>query len=164
MYYYLNAALEHHRGHGKQAEAWLAQGDAHYTRRASEQVFAESFRSLGWYTERSERLIAAARRRDATSITPASVAVVELIPGQTPVAHPAETPVKNSVAPSCRPPRRLPAQTGLPHHGSARASHLPGGSGAAAQMPPPDVDLNDLPDNGPADHRARSPPQDTAAR
>ena len=117
MYYYLNAALEHRRGHDRQAEQWLAQGDAHYSP-ANEQVFAESFRSLGWYTQRSERLIAAARRHDASATTPASLAVVELIPGQTPA--PAANPA--AAGPASRRPPRPPAQTRLPHHRTARAA------------------------------------------
>ena len=144
MYYYLNAALERRRGHARQAEAWLAQADAHYTP-ASEQVFAESFRSLGWCTEHSERLIAAARRHDPSSTTPAAMAVVELIPGETP----AETPGKNSAA-LVLPPASVsslkPAfRTTAP---SAPAASL--GDPEAAQMPPSDDNANDLPDRGPA--------------
>ncbi len=163
MYYYLNAALEHHRGHGKQAEAWLAQADAHYTP-ANEQVFAESFRSLGWYTERSERLIAAARRRDPSTTTPANVAVVELIPGQTPAARPADAPAKNSAAlalpPAANPPAKPAFRTSAPPAPLA----LPGDP-EATQMPPPDRDSNDLPDNGAANDESPQRPaatEDTA--
>ena len=151
MYYYLSAALEHHRGHGKQAEAWLAQADAHYTP-ASEQVFAESFRSLNWDTQRSERLIAAAHRRDASSTTAAAMAVVELIPGQTAAAHPSEVPTKNSAAlalPPAPPPAKPAFRTTAPP-----APLLSPENQEALQMPPPDAGLNDLPDNRPSDDAA----------
>ncbi len=161
-YFYLNAAVEHHRGHSKQAEAWLAQADAHYTP-ANEQVFAESFRSLNWDMERSERLIAAARRHDGSSTTPANVAVVELLaPGQTPAALPAESPAKNLAATALPPAATPPAKPAFRTTAPPAPATSPGDLGVA-QMPPAADGSNDLPDNGPVSTATQPPAADADA-
>ena len=158
MYFYLQAALEHRHGQGRQAEQWLAQADAHYTPAAA-QVFAESFRSLGWYTQRSERLIAAARRRDTSSSTPAALAVVELLPGEPPAkaAAPASAPATPPVpAPAASAPRPDFRTTAPP------APFFSADNVEAAQMPPAASEAGDLPvvDNAPTNAPAPATTED----
>ena len=149
MYFYLNAALEHRHGHGRQAEQWLAQADAHYSP-ASEQVFAESFRSLDWDTPRTERLIAAARRHDASTSTPAALAVVELLADQSPAARAAESPAKNSAATALlTPPAASPKPTFRTTAAPAPAAAGPGEQETAEMPPRASDDRADLPQDEP---------------
>ncbi len=105
-YYFLHAALEYRQAHQHEAGQWLAQASAKYPY-AAEQVYAETFSQLGWSVPRTERASAVAETNGsvvplgdgqgkasavysgmgaqtaaaAQKLPPATLAVVQLIPG-----------------------------------------------------------------------------------
>ena len=105
-YYFLNAAIEYRHTHEREAGQWLAQGAASYPPGA-EEIYAETFSQLGWPTPHMQPAAAlaeshgsvgtldasSAKKSDVLStmdahsgaaqkLPPATLAVVQLIPGQ----------------------------------------------------------------------------------
>jgi tetratricopeptide (TPR) repeat protein len=100
-YYFLQSAVEYRQSHQREAAQWLARATAIYPA-ASEQVYAETFAQLGWPTPHEERAAVLAeangagapmkaaapftamdaQEASAQKLSPATLAVVQLIPGQ----------------------------------------------------------------------------------
>ena len=70
-YHYLVAALERQHGHKQKAGESLAQARAKYSPQ-TEDIYADSFRDLGWKPAESGRLVAMVNDQGATGSTPAA--------------------------------------------------------------------------------------------
>jgi tetratricopeptide (TPR) repeat protein len=88
-YFFLNAAAEYQQSHQHEAAQWLARAGSSYSS-ASEQVYAQAFTELGWPVPHNDRAGALAEAGGAADpqtgaapkqLPPATLAVVQLIPG-----------------------------------------------------------------------------------
>jgi tetratricopeptide (TPR) repeat protein len=141
-YYFLNAALEYRQSHQREAGQWLTRASSAGVP-LEEQVYAQTFTQLGWPTPHIDRAAYAeaqggeasrspaafsamsAQTGNAQKRSPATLAVVQLMPGQ-----------ESSVKAPAEQPGAAPVEKPAFRYGGPMAIPLPSGQPEAEDNPP----------------------------